>query len=418
MATIKFIVQGKSDNASISLRLSIDKTKSFKRTTGYSINPKDWSTTTNYPKLNNPDNKNLKTYLSELKLHVERALNKSTSSKTSITSEWLKNQIDTFHGKDKHSELNYLIPFTEFYIEELKTQKKVSDSTLKKRITIKNKLIAFEKATKRKYLIKDVHLILKSSLIDFFRKNEKLSESTIGKYLKEIKTVCLRAKTQGIEVSYQLDSFKGFNTIGYKITLSHTELERIAKLNYKEPILENIKDWLIIGSYTGQRGSDFLRMEKSMIEEIESYKFIVLTQQKTKKQVQIPIHPIVKNILDKRGGEFPKKLSNNIESAKTIFNMKIKEICKDAKIIEITEGNLKDPKTNRIKKGNYPKYKLIASHVCRRSFATNFYALKQYPTPILMNITAHSTEKMFLEYIGKKPIDYSLQLAKIWNPTD
>jgi|GEM_PF-4044997 len=33
MATIKFIVQGKSDNASISLRLSIDKTKSFKRTT-------------------------------------------------------------------------------------------------------------------------------------------------------------------------------------------------------------------------------------------------------------------------------------------------------------------------------------------------------------------------------------------------
>jgi len=159
-------------------------------------------------------------------------------------------------------------------------------------------------------------------------------------------------------------------------------------------------------------------MEKSMIEEIESYKFIVLTQQKTKKQVQIPIHPIVKNILDKRGGEFPKKLSNNIESAKTIFNMKIKEICKDAKIIEITEGNLKAPKTNRIKKGNYPKYKLIASHVCRRSFATNFYALKQYPTPILMNITAHSTEKMFLEYIGKKPIDYSLQLAKIWNPTD
>ncbi|WP_421824303.1 hypothetical protein [Flagellimonas oceanensis] len=31
-----------------------------------------------------------------------------------------------------------------------------------------------------------------------------------------------------------------------------------------------------------------------------------------------------------------------------------------------------------------------------------------------MNITGHSTEKMFLEYIGKKPIDYSLQLARIW----
>ena len=31
-----------------------------------------------------------------------------------------------------------------------------------------------------------------------------------------------------------------------------------------------------------------------------------------------------------------------------------------------------------------------------------------------MNITAHSTEEMFLEYIGKKPIDYSIQLAETW----
>jgi hypothetical protein len=31
-----------------------------------------------------------------------------------------------------------------------------------------------------------------------------------------------------------------------------------------------------------------------------------------------------------------------------------------------------------------------------------------------MNITAHKTEKMFLTYIGKEPLDYGLQLAKIW----
>ena len=31
-----------------------------------------------------------------------------------------------------------------------------------------------------------------------------------------------------------------------------------------------------------------------------------------------------------------------------------------------------------------------------------------------MNITAHKTESMFLTYIGKSPIEFSLQLAKIW----
>jgi len=39
---------------------------------------------------------------------------------------------------------------------------------------------------------------------------------------------------------------------------------------------------------------------------------------------------------------------------------------------------------------------------------------QNYTLPILMNITAHKTEKMFLTYIGKEPIDYGLQLAKIW----
>jgi integrase len=62
----------------------------------------------------------------------------------------------------------------------------------------------------------------------------------------------------------------------------------------------------------------------------------------------------------------------------------------------------------------YPKYELVSSHICRRSFASNHYATELYPTPILMNITAHKTEQMFLTYIGKEPIDYSVKLAKIW----
>jgi hypothetical protein len=74
-----------------------------------------------------------------------------------------------------------------------------------------------------------------------------------------------------------------------------------------------------------------------------------------------------------------------------------------------------NPKTGRSENGTYPKWKLISSHTCRRSFASNFYAEENYPTPILMNITAHSTEKQFLEYIGKESIDYSLQLAKLWH---
>jgi hypothetical protein len=59
-------------------------------------------------------------------------------------------------------------------------------------------------------------------------------------------------------------------------------------------------------------------------------------------------------------------------------------------------------------KGTFPKYQVISSHVCRRSFATNFYG--RIPTPVLMNITAHGSEQMFLKYIGKTTYDNAYQM--------
>ena len=58
--------------------------------------------------------------------------------------------------------------------------------------------------------------------------------------------------------------------------------------------------------------------------------------------------------------------------------------------------------------GHYEKWKVISSHVCRRSFATNFYG--RIPTSILMNITAHGTETVFLSYIGKTTYDNAYQM--------
>jgi|TARA_R100000501_G_C2598512_1_gene96313 hypothetical protein len=54
----------------------------------------------------------------------------------------------------------------------------------------------------------------------------------------------------------------------------------------------------------------------------------------------------------------------------------------------------------------------MSSHVCRRSFATNTYG--KLPTPLIMQITAYSTEKMFLGYIGKSSMDYAQQIADFY----
>nr|WP_321224792.1 phage integrase SAM-like domain-containing protein [uncultured Psychroserpens sp.] len=427
MATIKFQLQSKSKNAPIYLRLSLGRGKSLKRKTSLSINPDNWSLSTGLPKQNYADEKNLTSNLRKLGTFVLDEVNDSNSKGVEITGEWLQNKIDFHFNKVEAKQLDYLTNYSIYFIDNLKYKVNektksigVSKATEKKYKTILNKLIAFDdyQSKKQKKTIQtkltDVNLSFRSSLIDYFSKIEKLSDNTIGRYLKFVKSICLDAKKNGFKISSQLNDFSGFSIEAPKVILSLAEIEQIKNTKFVSDAHEISKDWLIIGCFTGQRVSDLLRMNKKMIEHIQDYDFIVLKQVKTKKTVQIPIHFEVQEILNKRDGEFPPVFSNNIDSNKAMFNRYLKQLCKLSKINKVVNGNKFDEKKKRYINGDYPKHELVASHICRRSFASNHYATELYPTPILMNITAHTTEQMFLTYIGKEPIDYSLQLAKIW----
>lgn len=45
-----------------------------------------------------------------------------------------------------------------------------------------------------------------------------------------------------------------------------------------------------------------------------------------------------------------------------------------------------------------PKFKLVHTHTCRKSFATNAF-LAGVPTLAIMKITGHTTENQFLKYV-------------------
>tara|TARA_R110000751_G_scaffold100068_2_gene193766 strand:- start:63978 stop:65315 length:1338 start_codon:yes stop_codon:yes gene_type:complete len=419
MATVKFYLQSKSASAPIYVYLSLGRGKLFPRKTGRFINPKDWSTTTHFPKQNTTVNKNLTSELRKLKGFILDEVNQTNAS--TINGNWLTSKIDVFFDRVEAVDMDYLTTYGEHFIKHLKYKKNersggtgVSKSTEKKYRTIVNKLIAYENHIGENLKITDVDTKFRTKIIDYFSEVDKLGNNTIGRYLKFIKSICLDAQKNGYKVSRQLDHFHGFVVKAPKIMLSLNELTQLKNTKFINEAHEISRDWLIIGCFTGQRVSDLLRMKKSFIQHIQDYDFIVLEQVKTKKLVQIPIHYEVQEILDKRNGEFPPTFAKTIDSSKAMFNKYLKELCKIAKLNMVVNGNKFDKETGRTINGEYEKHELVASHICRRSFASNFYGNPLYPTPILMNITAHSTEKMFLEYIGKKPIDYSLQLAKIW----
>ena len=415
MATARFLIQSKCNPANIYVNLSVSRGRIFRRKTGYLIDPDDWSEANNLPKQNDEENKRLGARLQKMGAFLIEELNTLTTGGGEPSGDWLETKIDAFNGKKRQTDADKLLNYFQKFIDDLpykdfpNGKKGAKPTTIGKYSALKNKIEDYQRYTKKTYFIKDVNPAFRNDLLKYFREVLLLGPNTAGRYIKFLKTVCLDAQYNGMEVSHQLKRVRGFTEKADKIYLTFDELEAIEGATFTRPALDNARDWLLIGCYIGQRVSDLLALTSANIVTRAGLELIELVQVKTGKHVSIPFHPKVKEIIERYGGNFPYRISDQK------FNEYIKEVAKLAGITQPVKGG----KVVEISKGvfrkvhdTYPKYELVTSHVCRRSFATNFYG--ELPTALLISITAHSTEQQFLQYIGKTSNDYAIQIAEYW----
>ena len=419
MATVKFRVLHKTENAQIYIRFSIDRNNVFQTKTGKTINAKYWSVKTSRPIQTIAENKILTTELNALENHILKEYNTDYSKGVIFSKDWLSEKIDTFFNRievktDDAVFLNYLQNFIDFK----RSTSSYTDCTLRKYNNLKDRFTQYQKKKKKIFLIKDIGA---KTLIDF--KNYLISdcdlmETTAVRFIKNLKTVLFDAEQNGKTIHYQIRGFStGTTNTEYKVFLSFDEIEKIKEIQTINTDWNIAKDWLVLGCYLGQRASDLLRMTNRMIytktdSEGNSYRFIEIKQQKTGEKVVIPLHDEVETILNKYNGNFPPTFANNFDSNAVLFNRHIKKVCELAGIHEIIKGKVYNEGKKKNEIVEIEKCFLVSSHVCRRSFATNFYGNKMFTTPQLMAITGHSTEQMFLRYIGKTADDWAMQTAK------
>lgn len=425
MATIKFRLNSKRDHAPIYCYLSIGRGKFYQRKTREFINPENWNSKKGEPKniqsgtqtfLN--DIENLKHRLIEIESYVLEQY-RSRKDEEIINGSWLEEIINAYYsGGRRLQKLDYLSEYLDYYKTEILPfrkyrGKKITPSTIQKHKTLIDKLQEFVISENKNYKVSDYGLSL-SNKFEKYLENQGLSKITIGRYIKFPKTFINQSRSEnlGIEINPSLSEIEGYTDETPTIYITETELKQIQNTIFLNKNLETAKDWLIIGFYTGQRASDLLQMNKKQLITIEGDLFVNLSQKKTKTPVLIPLHDEVKKILEKRNGDFPPRFSDNLESAKTFFNRYLRTITKQANLDRLEYGKKWNDKTKRFDYGKYPLYEIISTHVCRRSFATHNYA--KIPTPIIMAVTGHKTEKEFLNYIGKDYNDLSKQMLEYW----
>lgn len=430
MASGKFIVKkSKKEFSTIYYRFKQGSKFDWSLSTKIQVPQDRWSKTKQeILKTKKVDYKLLNEKLRNLDTHVKKEFENAKLEAEIIDIKWLKSKLAFIlnheSNEDQENERLYLTNFIDKYIDDSKTRKTRNGKSIKEKTrqhyrSAKNKIIEFEKHEGQRVLLKNINLTFHTDFIRFLETEHMLGNKTIGGYIDDIKLFCRNAKRQGITVHKDVESrdFYSPDNDTLDTYLNDDEINKIYDQKFKHNYLENARDWFIIGLRTGLRVSDLLKLKKGNIED----GFINWTTKKTEFPVIIPIHPQVEEILIKRNGDFPRKISDQK------FNDYIKKVCKKAGINEIIEGakRIKVEKKNdegeviqtvsRKKRGKYAKFELISSHICRRSFATNLYG--KIDSMTIMKITGHKTEKEFLKYIKITPRAYAEKLKEFWNKT-
>ena len=427
MATVNFRLRSKANkNVSIKVRVTLNRDNDLELNTGFTINPKEWSKDTDRPKQNTTENKLVFNNLKKLESFLYNNLNTDLGNNILIDTFWLDSKIKDCFERVEKTDSGLLVNHIQYIIDNANTRKVrtnggfkigLSKSTIKNYTLFKNIITEYQKTSK-----KQIHFIgITKPFVDKFTNwlvnTKNYSTNYSGKQLEILKTVCIDAEKNEITItpySKTIQHFRESENDRYIQILSFDELDIIKNIEFNDEVLlkkfktdnpeltknlaittdslKNAQNWVLIGCEIGQRGGDLLKIKDENIRRTAKGIYIDILQQKTNKNVTVGI--IAPHVVDIIENNLPKEIPHQK------LNDYVKVICKLAGIVEVVKGTKLNTETNRKELGKYPKYELIASHCFRRSFASNYY--KKIPTAVLIGITGHSKESLFLTYINKR----------------
>ena len=235
---------------------------------------------------------------------------------------------------------------------------------------------------------------------------KKNSANYVAKIFTNIISELKKAEAKGITINPEIRHIKKPQPKPKaQIFCTEKELHQLYTHDYgKLTGVQNAAFCLLVSAYTSLRISD----TKRLIDSPDLYRFtdkdgtvmIRIYANKTKKELVIPQHHIVADILD-----------NN--RATTIADSKMNIHIKAAgKLIGMDQPYTRlEDEGGRLIEHTHPRYKLITTHTGRRSCLTNMY-LSGMRLDEIRRISGHSTEEQLLNYIKLSNIDNARTVSK------
>ncbi|WP_042720317.1 phage integrase SAM-like domain-containing protein, partial [Flavobacterium sp. B17] len=196
----------------------------------------------------------------------------------------------------------------------------ICNSTYKRYMVFFRLIGRFQGMLSKRLQVNDINYDFVREFIDY-GKYENYSENTIYRSIHFVKTILNYLERKGIRTCVRELDIRRDGLRREMITFSDDEIRSIQECEVPDELL-SAKKWLLISCYTGQRISDFMKFTREKLIEIKGIVCISFMQKKTKKEITLPMHPAVMEIIRKSGGEFPEEIKD------TVYNSQIKEIAR------------------------------------------------------------------------------------------
>lgn len=297
---------------------------------------------------------------------------------------------DIYYGRIDAKKKQRNLSFWEFTDEYLQNSEiRLTANTIRSYKTIVNNLKTYEKYARIKMDWQNIDMTFYYSYMDYYLNYKALKVNGFGKVIKLLKSILNSATDQGYNsnTTYKNKEFKVLSEDTDNIYLNEDELTKLIALDLSDnKKLERVRDLFYIGCYTGLRFSDYNQITT---ENIKGGSLHVKTQ-KTGTLVVIPLLEETKSVITKYNGVLPKAYCNQVT------NRYLKQIGELAGIT--ADFNTYHTSGKGRVKQTHKKYQMMSTHTARRSFATNMYK-RGLDTMMIMYVTGHSSEKVFMDYI-------------------
>ena len=359
--------------------------------TGEKVDPKYWdkkSRRARYSK-KHPDYPELNRRLDELAYLTQAIFKEYDFGEISIDN--FKTELDLRTGKVEREtdEVVDLVSFAKAFVSERENDPNAKAGTTKVLRTVSNLLREF----KAEIPFAEVDYNFREAFKLFLFNEKKHSINYAAKVFEVFRQFMREAMRRDLHKNRKFEDFTIEKVkVRYPILTQH-EITLLEKLDLSDnKRLDKARSLFLIGIYSGQRFSDFVRFKpNNFFKDEDGDLFIHITRQvKTgKTDVIIPVLPMVLPIFEKYEFYSPKLANQKL-------NEYIKEVCELAGIdtlfetIETSGGKVKDAEP-------VPKWQKITSHSCRRTFVSlaKYWGISE---SMIQAITGHATAKQLNEY--------------------